>query len=175
MIVLPAWRIHFHFYHFPPRVCLPQAGVIQTAYCTAPIPCKPAIRPDWRIGNFLECTHLVPRNDLGNDGQESLLGELPQIFAEVAGKETIEVAADKAGFGNKETYRQAKTVVEKAEPELVAAMDSGKVAISTAGLAQLDRATSCATLRHFANCGVRNAVRNFQFCLAVRCRNLSKK
>lgn len=59
-----------------------------------------------------------------NEGQETL-GEIPQNFAELPGKETLEVAATKAGFGNKETYRQAKTVVENAEPELVAAMDAG--------------------------------------------------
>ena len=34
-----------------------------------------------------------------------------QNFAQVAtGQKTREIAADKAGFGNPETYRQAKTV-----------------------------------------------------------------
>ena len=49
------------------------------------------------------------RTDLASENQCGLL-ELPQNFAEVAGKETIEIAAGKSGFGNKETYRQAKTV-----------------------------------------------------------------
>lgn len=71
------------------------------------------------------------RTDLGND-PGGLLEELPQNFAEVETGESREIAAKKAGFGNRETYRQAKTVTEKAEPELVAAMDSGQVAISTA-------------------------------------------
>lgn len=72
------------------------------------------------------------RTDLGSD-PGGLLGEPVQNFAQVeSGQKTIAVAAEKAGFGNKETYRQAKTVIEKAEPELVAAVDSGKVAISTA-------------------------------------------
>lgn len=60
-------------------------------------------------------------------------GEIVQNFAQFeSGQKTIEVAAEKAGFGNKETYRQAKTVVETAAPELVEAMDSGAVAVSTA-------------------------------------------
>lgn len=42
-------------------------------------------------------------------------------------------AARKAGFGNYETARQAKTVVTSGAPELIDAMDSGRVAISGAG------------------------------------------
>ena len=62
----------------------------------------------------------------GNEQQGELVEpELPQNFAEVAGKETRQVAAEKAGFGNAETYRQAKTVTEKAAPELVEAVDQG--------------------------------------------------
>lgn len=71
------------------------------------------------------------RTDLASENQCGLL-ELPQNFAEVAGKETIEIAAGKSGFGNKETYRQAKTVAHHATPELAQAMDQGHVAISTA-------------------------------------------
>ncbi len=48
------------------------------------------------------------------------------------GSKTIEIAAQKSGFGNKETYRQAKKVVETATPELVEAMDSGRVKPSVA-------------------------------------------
>ena len=69
----------------------------------------------------------------GNEQQGELVEpELPQNFAEVAGKETIEIAAGKSGFGNKETYRQAKSVAHHATPELAQAMDQGHVAISTA-------------------------------------------
>lgn len=71
-----------------------------------------------------------PRQECENQGE--LVGEIPQNFAELPGKETIEVAATKAGFGNKETYRQAKAVTEKAEPELVEAVDRGAIAVSTA-------------------------------------------
>ena len=74
------------------------------------------------------------RTDLGSEGQEGLFGEeLRQNFAEVEpGKRTDEIAAKKAGFGSEFTYRQAKAVTEKATPELVAAMDQGTIAISTA-------------------------------------------
>lgn len=57
---------------------------------------------------------------------------IPQNFAELRGKETRQIAAERAGFGNPETYRQAKKVVETAVPEVVDAMDSGKVSISAA-------------------------------------------
>jgi len=68
---------------------------------------------------------------LASENQCGLL-EIPQNFAEISGKETIELAAEKSGFGNKETYRQAKTVAHHAAPELAQAMDQGRVAISTA-------------------------------------------
>lgn len=100
------------------------------------------IRKDFTVSERVEIGKAVEaelgkrqgqRTDLTSDGQESLLGEPVQNFVQVeSGQKTIAVAAEKAGFGNKETYRQAKTVVEKAAPELVQAMDSGKVAISTA-------------------------------------------
>ncbi|MCP5197682.1 MAG: ParB N-terminal domain-containing protein [Gammaproteobacteria bacterium] len=72
------------------------------------------------------------RTDLASESQ----GELVQNFAQVelpgSGQKTREIAAKKAGFGNPETYRQAKTVVDHAEPELVAAMDRGEVSVSAA-------------------------------------------
>ncbi len=51
--------------------------------------------------------------------------KLVQNFAEVpAGTKTRDLAADRAGFGNAETYRQAKSVVDKGHPDVVAAMDA---------------------------------------------------
>jgi len=70
-----------------------------------------------------------PKQD--NEQQNELL-EISQNFGELSGKKNYEVAAEKAGFNNPETYRQAKSVTEHATPELVEAMDQGKVAISTA-------------------------------------------
>ena len=61
-------------------------------------------------------------------GRPKTAGEdIPQNFAEYSGKETREIAAQKAGFGNPETYRQAKAVVQNASPELIEAMDNGAV------------------------------------------------
>ncbi|MCM8578657.1 hypothetical protein [Accumulibacter sp.] len=47
-----------------------------------------------------------------------------------AGNKTDSIAAKQAGFGNPETYRQAKRVVDQGAPELVAAVDAGAVSIS---------------------------------------------
>jgi len=60
---------------------------------------------------------------------------LPRNCAEVApGTETRELAAQKAGFGSKDSYERARRVVERGEPELVAAMDRGEVSISAAAV-----------------------------------------
>ncbi len=70
-----------------------------------------------------------PKND--NEQQDELL-EISENFNEFPQGRTAEIAATKAGFGNENTYRQAKAVTEHATPELAEAMDQGKVAISTA-------------------------------------------
>lgn len=48
------------------------------------------------------------------------------------GERTDQIAAKKAGFGNETTYRQAKKVTENGTPELVTAMDEGRVKPSVA-------------------------------------------
>lgn len=58
--------------------------------------------------------------------------EDPENFPEAVGKESRQVAAERAGFGNETTYRQAKKVVEDGAPELVEAVDAGKVSVSAA-------------------------------------------
>ncbi|OYW54115.1 MAG: hypothetical protein B7Y80_13665 [Hyphomicrobium sp. 32-62-53] len=55
-----------------------------------------------------------------------------QNIAQLNGQKTRDVAAEKAGFGNRETYSQAKKVDASGAPELVAAMDEGKVSVSAA-------------------------------------------
>jgi hypothetical protein len=55
-----------------------------------------------------------------------------QNFAELKGQRTDELAAEKAGFGNRTTYEQAKKVVETAVDEVVAQMDSEQIAVSAA-------------------------------------------
>jgi len=55
-----------------------------------------------------------------------------QVLAQLEGQKTRDIAADKAGFGNPETYRLAKKVVDSAPSEIVGAMDSGEVSINLA-------------------------------------------
>lgn len=45
---------------------------------------------------------------------------------------TRDIAAKAAGFGNGKTYEQAKAVIERGAPELVEAMDAGRVSVSAA-------------------------------------------
>ena len=62
--------------------------------------------------------------------------EHPEHFPDPrSGAETRVIAARKAGFGNETTYRQARTVVERGSPNVVAAMDAGEVSISAAARA----------------------------------------
>ena len=61
-------------------------------------------------------------------GQGTLL-ELSRNLDEVPKGRTDEIAAQKAGFGNKDTYRQAKTVTEHATPELGKAVEAELKAI----------------------------------------------
>jgi hypothetical protein len=70
---------------------------------------------------------------LGNRQGERTDKKLPDNYPEVQqGKETREIAAEKAGFGSDFTYRQAKKIVDHAEPVLVDAVDAGALSISQA-------------------------------------------
>jgi N6-adenosine-specific RNA methylase IME4 len=65
---------------------------------------------------------------LGNrQGQRT--NRLVQNFAQVKGKKTRELAAKKAGFGNAETYRQAKLIVTGGASELIAAVDANEISV----------------------------------------------
>jgi ParB family chromosome partitioning protein len=57
-----------------------------------------------------------------------------QNVAELKGRRSDELAAEKAGFGNRTTYEQAKKVVEKAVDEVLAQMDCGDLSISAAAV-----------------------------------------
>lgn len=89
--------------------------------------------------NFAEVEPARTMAELREDNPEVEPGlssaEPVQNFAQVTpGIETREIAAKRAGFGNRTTYEQARKVVEKGTPELVAAMDSGEVSISAAAV-----------------------------------------
>jgi ParB-like chromosome segregation protein Spo0J len=57
-----------------------------------------------------------------------------EYIPELQGRRTTELAAEKAGFGNRKTYEQAKKVVDRGAPELVDAMDAGEISISAASV-----------------------------------------
>jgi DNA modification methylase len=62
-------------------------------------------------------------------------GQRVQKIAQVGpGQKTRDAAAERAGFGNHETYRQAAKVVESGTPRLIQAMDEGRVSISAASI-----------------------------------------
>jgi DNA modification methylase len=62
-------------------------------------------------------------------------GQRVQKIAQVErGQKTRDAAAKGAGFGNHETYRQARMVVENGTPRLIQAMDEGRVSISAASI-----------------------------------------
>lgn len=87
------------------------------------------------IGKALEA-------ELGNRrGLRTDLGLVQEIAQVEPGAKTRELAAEKAGFGNPETYRQAKKVVDQAAPEIVAAVDAGTISVSLAAqVAELPKA-----------------------------------
>ena len=57
-----------------------------------------------------------------------------EYIPELKGRRTTELAAEKAGFGNRKTYDQAKGVVDHGAPELVEAMDAGEISIQAAAV-----------------------------------------
>lgn len=72
---------------------------------------------------------------VGNRQGQQTDKELREKIPEVApGTRTRETAAEKAGFGNDTTYRQAAKVVENGTPKLIQAMDAGRVSISAASI-----------------------------------------
>ena len=93
------------------------------------------IRKDFTASERVAIAKAVDEEIGNRQGQRTDRAEPLQNFAEVApGQTTREAVAKAAGFGNAETYRQAKTVVDKADPALVQAMDKGEIAISTAAI-----------------------------------------
>lgn len=97
----------------------------------------PAFRPSEMvaIGRAVEA-------EIGKRQGQRTDKEHPVNIPEVQGLETREIAAKSAGFASRNSYAQAKTVVDTGAPELVAAMDSGKVSISAAAvIAKQDQET----------------------------------
>lgn len=88
------------------------------------------VRKDFTASERVAIAEVV-RDAMGNrQGQRTDLS----ANAAMSGK-TVDAAARKAGFGSAETYERAKSVVNNGTPELVQAMDNGKVSISAAAAA----------------------------------------
>ena len=70
-------------------------------------------------------------NRQGQRTDKQLREQIPEV---APGKRTREIAAEKAGFGNDKTYRQAVKVVQNGSSKLIQAMDDGRVSISAASI-----------------------------------------
>ena len=96
--------------------------VFLPSWCWRLLPGRDGLRPPLKISERVAIGLAVEAElkALGERrGRPKAAGEdISQNFGELFGKKNYEVAADKAGFGNAETYRQAKTVVQNASPEL---------------------------------------------------------
>jgi DNA modification methylase len=91
------------------------------------------IRKDFTPSERVAIARAIERQVGNRQGQrtDQLRGKIPEV---APGKRTREAAAEKAGFGNDKTYRQAARVVESGTARLIQAMDGGRVSISAAAL-----------------------------------------
>ena len=92
------------------------------------------VRKDFTVSERVAIGEAVEKalgNRLGSNQyrQKVPVENIPQAEA---GKKTRDIAAEKAGFGNGKTYQQAKKVVSEGAPELMDAVDSGRVSVSAA-------------------------------------------
>ena len=91
------------------------------------------IRKDFTPSERVAIAKAIEKQVGKRQGQrtDKLRGKIPEV---VPGKRTRETAANKAGFGNDKTYRQAAKVVQNGTAKLIHAMDSGRVSISAASI-----------------------------------------
>lgn len=92
------------------------------------------IRKDFTPSERVAIARAVEKKVGNRQGQRTdkqLRGKIPEV---APGKRTREIAAEKAGFGNDKTYRQAVKVVQNGTPKLIQAMDDGRVSISAASI-----------------------------------------
>lgn len=88
-------------------------------------------RKDFTVSERVEIGKALEA-ELGSRQGQRTDKQLPENFPGVRKGDTRDLAAKAAGFGNGKTYEQAKTVIESGVPELVAAVDAGKVSVSAA-------------------------------------------
>jgi hypothetical protein len=92
------------------------------------------IRKDFTPSERVAIANAIEKQVGNRQGQrtdKTLRGKIPEV---APGKRTREIAAEKSGFGNDKTYRQAANVVLNGTQRLVQAMDDGRVSISAASI-----------------------------------------
>ena len=91
------------------------------------------IRKDFTPSERVAIAKAIERKMGNRQGQrtDQLRGKIPEVKP---GLRTRETAANRAGFGNDKTYRQAAKVVQNGSPKLIQAMDDGRVSISAASI-----------------------------------------
>ena len=92
------------------------------------------IRKDFTTSERVAIAQAIEKQVGNRQGQrtdKTLRGKIPEV---TPGKRTREIAAEKAGFGNDKTYRQAVKVVQNGSSKLIQAMDEGRVSISAASI-----------------------------------------
>ena len=109
-----------------------EARVIRVSSILAGEFAENEVRKDFTSGERVAIGEAIEAELGSRQGQRTDV-ELRENIPEV-GARTTEIAAEKAGFGNRKTYEQAKKVVQSAEPEVAAAMDSGDLSISAAAV-----------------------------------------
>jgi N6-adenosine-specific RNA methylase IME4 len=96
------------------------------------------LRKDFSISERIDIGSEVEKILGKRRGQRSV--RVVQNFAQLKGHKTREIAAAKAGFGNAETYRQAKLIATSGAPELIAAVDAGEISVyAGAAIAKLPK------------------------------------
>jgi len=89
------------------------------------------MREPFRISERVAIVAALQNQLSTRHGKNQYSKEDVENFPPLEGK-TRDIAAKAAGFGNGKTYEQAKKVVEDGSPEVVDALDQGKVSINAA-------------------------------------------
>ena len=88
------------------------------------------IRKDFTVSERIAIAKALERQLPNRNG----VPKARQKIDKLRGERTDDYVAEKSGFGNHETYRQAAKVVEGGTPKLIQAMDDGRVSISAASI-----------------------------------------
>jgi hypothetical protein len=88
------------------------------------------VRKDLSPSEKVAIARVIERELKGRVGRTSK--KIPRPGGELRRGESTDLAAKRVGFGSGDTYERAKTVVDNGIPELIAAVDAGKIQIKPA-------------------------------------------